>query len=139
MGTYVRDALQADLLDGVTTTTAAGANQAGTAHEILWSGPTQFVLTTSAKAGTTPQIVVDIQGCETSDFSTDPVVTLATLTGADLTNGDSISASTHVDAKYVRAVSTVTGTSGSYTATLYPVPNHDRRDRGASPTAKALA
>jgi hypothetical protein len=139
-GTVVRDANETDLLSGVTLTTAAGANQAGTAKEILWPGDVTFVLTSAGKSGTTPSITVDIQGCETSDFSTADVVTLGTITGADLTNGTDLSFTTYVDAKYIRAVSTVAGTSGVYTGTtLYTVPKHDRRDRGAVPTARKLA
>lgn len=139
-GTYVRDANATDLLSGVTITTAAGANQAGTAMEIGWSGLTQFTLTLAGKAGTTPVITVKIQGCETSDFSTADVVTLATLTSTDAANGTVLSAQTYVNSKYVRAVSTVTGTSGAYTgSTCYPVPFADRVVRGTTPTNSPLA
>lgn len=139
-GSVVRDALEPDLLDGVTLTTAAGASQAGTAYEIGWTGPVQFVLTSAGKSGTTPSITVDIQGCETSDFSTDDVVTLGTITGADLTNGTVLGVHAHVNSRYVRAVSTVAGTSGVYTgSTVYAVPAADRVTRGVSPTAKKLA
>lgn len=139
-GTYVRDALETDLLADVTITTAAGANQAGTAREIGWTGPTQFVLTTAGSAGTTPLITVKIQGCETSDFSTDDVVTIATIYGSDEADGTVLAAQTYVNSKYVRAVSTVTGTSGAYTgSTVYAVPFADRVVRGTSPTTHALA
>jgi hypothetical protein len=138
-GTFVRDATEPDLLSGVTLTTAAGANQAGTAREIGWSGLTQFVLTSAGKSGTTPTISVDIQGCETSDFSTADVVTLGTITGVDLTNGTDLGIQANVNSKYVRAVSTVTGTTGVYTgSTLYAVPFADRATRVA-PSAKKLA
>jgi hypothetical protein len=137
-GTVVRDALEPDLLSGVTLTTAAGANQAGTAREIGWSGLTQFVLTTAGKAGTTPTITVDIQGSETSNFS-DDVVTLATITGVDETNGAVLGAQAFVNSRYVRAVSTVAGSSGAYTgSTVQAVPFADRVTRTKSPTAKKL-
>jgi hypothetical protein len=137
-GTVVRDALEPDLLDGVTLTTAAGANQAGTAREIGWSGETRFELTTAGKSGTTPTIAVDIQGSEKSDFS-DDVVTLGTITAVDVANGSVRGIDAFVNSRYVRAVSTVTGTSGVYTgSTLYAVPFHDRRQRSANPTAKTL-
>jgi hypothetical protein len=139
-GTVVRDALETDLLDGVTLTTAAGANQAGTAKEILWPGDVTFALTSAGKSGTTPSITVDIQGCEVSTFNDNKVKTLATLTGADLTDGTVLSVTTYVDSKYIRAVSTVAGTSGVYTgSTLVTVPKHDRRVRASGPTAKKLA
>jgi hypothetical protein len=137
-GSFVRDATQVDLLSGVTLTTAAGANQTGTAHEIGWPGLTQFVLTTAGKSGTTPTITVDIQGSEKSDFS-DDVVTLATISGVDETNGQTLEAVVDVDSRYVRAISTVAGTSGVYTgSTLIPVPARDRRQRSATPSVKKL-
>lgn len=141
-GTVVRDSIAPNLLSGVTTTTAAGANQAGTAWEASWPGEVQFVLVPVAKSGTTPQISVDIQGCETSDFSTADVVTLGTIVAADPTVTASFGFSTYVDCKYVRAVSTVTGTSGAFTGpTLTPVLPHDRRKRNVLPypSTKALA
>jgi hypothetical protein len=140
-GTVVRDSIAPNLLSGVTLTTAAGANQAGTAWEALWPGNIQFTLVPTAKSGTTPQISVDIQGCETSDFSTADVVTLGTIVAADPTLNASFGFETYVDAKYVRAVSTVTGTTGTFTATIVPVPPHDRRRREVTPapSAKALA
>jgi hypothetical protein len=136
-GTVVRDAEAPNLLAGVTTTTTAGANQAGTAYEAGWSRDTQFVLNVTAKGGTTPNLTVDIQGSETSAFNS-KVVTLATITAVDPATPSTFSAETFVDSRFVRAVSTVTGTSGTVTATLTPVPKHDRRVRGASPSAKAV-
>lgn len=139
-GTVVRDALEPDLLDGVTITTAAGANQAGTAREIGWSGHTQFEVTLAGKAGTTPIITVRIEGCETSDFSTADVVSLGQVTSTDAANGTVLAIQAFVNSKYVRAVSTVTGTSGAYTgSTAYAVPFADRVVRGTSPTASPLA
>ncbi len=138
-GSFVRDADQVDLLADNTLTTAAGANQTGTAHEIGWSGNTRFELVTAGSAGTTPDISVDIQGSETSDFS-DDVVTLATIVGEDPADGTVLGADAYVNSKYVRAVSTVSGSSGEFTgSTVYPVPFHDRRTRSVNPTSKALA
>jgi hypothetical protein len=137
-GTFVRDAAQVSLLAGVTTTTAAGANQAGTAHEIGWSGDTQFVLDIAAKSGTTPTISVDIQGSEVSNFAAGTIVTLGTIVGVDPAVGASFQIRANVDSRYVRAVSTVTGTSGNFTATVVPVPANDRRTRGKRPSSKAV-
>lgn len=136
-GTVVRDALAPDLLSGVTTTTAAGANQAGTAWEAGWPEEVQFSLVITAKSGTTPLTVIDIQGSESATFA-DDVVTLGTITVLDPTVPATHGFSTHVNSRYVRAVSTVTGTTGTVTATLVPVLAHDRRTRSVNPTAKVL-
>jgi hypothetical protein len=138
-GTVVRDAEAPNLLAGVTTTTAAGANQAGTAWEASWPDHIQFVLDITAKAGTTPTLSVDIQASESPTFAANTVVTLGTIVAVDAATPSTFALDAHVDARYVRAVSTVTGASGSYTATLRPVLPHDRRVRGSHPTSKVLA
>lgn len=138
-GTVVRDALAPDLLSGVTLTTAAGANQAGTAWEASWPGDIQFSLVVTAKSGTTPQISVDIQASESSTFGAGTITTLGTIVAADpaITGNNAVFAlESYVNSRYVRAVSTVTGTSGTITATLVPVPPHDRRTRSVNPTSK---
>ena len=137
-GTYVRDALETDLLADVDLADEAAA-QNGTAHEIGWSGLTKFVLEIASVTGTTPTLVIDIQGCETSDFSTDPVVTLATISAGDEPDNTVLAAVCDVNSRYVRAVADVSGTTVVYTATLYPVPPRDRQVRGSNPTTKALA
>jgi hypothetical protein len=128
-GSFVRDAQAPDLLAGVTTTTAAGANQAGTPYEIGWSDLTQFVLVPTAKSGTTPAITVVIQGSESPTFAAGTIVTLGTIVATD---------PTLINSRYVRAVSTVTGTSGTITASVTPVPAHDRWARGISPSTHAV-
>lgn len=137
-GSVVRDALEVDLLAAVDLEDE-GAAQNGTAREIGWTGWTQFVLEIASVTGSTPTLVVDIQGCETSDFSTADVVTLGTITAGDEADGTDLAISCYVDSKYVRAVADVGGTTVVYTATLTAVPAHDRRVRSASPTAKAVA
>lgn len=137
-GTVIRDANAVNLLADVDLEDE-GAAQNGTAWEALWPGWTQFVLDITSVTGSTPTLVIEIQGCETSDFSTDPVVTLGTISAGDEADGTQLAFSTYVDAKYVRAVADVSGTTVVYTATLTAVPVHDRRVRGASPTAEALA
>lgn len=142
-GTVVRDANAPNLLAGSTLNAAGTTN--GTAWDAQWPGDVQFVLTTGTVTGTdTPTIVVDIQGCETSDFSTADVVTLATLTAA--ASSATVEATTFVDSRYVRARVTVSGTSPVFTgSTIVPALPHDRRVRdttGAgigSPSSKAIA
>lgn len=137
-GSVVRDALATDLLADVNLDDE-GAAQNGTAHEIGWSGLTQFVLEIATVTGTTPTMTIDIQGCETSDFSTDPVVTLGTISVGDEADGTAFAVVCDVQSKYVRAVADVSGTTVVYTATLKPVPARDRYVRGSHPTSKALA
>lgn len=137
-GTYVRDANEVDLLADLDLADE-GAAQNGTARELGWSGLTQFVLEIATVTGTTPTMVIDIQGCETSDFSTDPVVTLATISAGDEADGAVLAAVCDVQSRYVRAVADVSGTTVVYTATLTAVPPRDRYVRGSHPTTKALA
>jgi hypothetical protein len=137
-GTVVRDANAVDLLADVDLADE-GAAQNGTAFEIGWAGLVQFVLEIATVTGTTPTLVIDIQGSENSDFSTENVVTLGTISAGDEADGTVLALTTHVDSKYVRAVADVSGTTVVYTATLKAELPHDRRVRGTSPTAKALA
>lgn len=137
-GTVLRDSLAPDLLEDVDLEDE-GAAQNGTAWEALWPGHVQFNLDIASVTGTTPTLTVDIQGCETSDFSTADVVTYGTISAGDEADGTVLAFDAHVDSKYVRAVADVDGTTVVYTATLKPVYPHDRRVRGASPTSKALA
>lgn len=143
-GTVVRDANAPNLLDGSTLNSAGTTN--GTVWDAQWPGHIQFTLATGTVTGSsTPTITVDIQGCETSDFSTGDVVTYATLVNA--ASNTVVGASTFVDSRYVRARVTLSGTSPVFTgSTLRPVLEHDRRVRDdgtgnglQSPTAKALA
>lgn len=137
MGTYVRDALESDLLSGATLNAAGTTN--GTAVEVAWPGHVQFILETGTVTGTTPTLVIEVKGCETSDFTTADVVTLGTISAGD--NDNAIFAfETNVDARYVRAEVTVGGTAPVYTgSTLKVVPPDYLRERGAHPTAEALA
>lgn len=138
-GTVVRDTLAPDLLSGKTLTTAGGAFN-GTAWEALWPGEVQFTLYVPTATGTTPTITVTIEGCETSDFSTDNVVAYGTFSVVDPADASNFGLTTYVDSKYVRASGIVTGTSGVMTgSTLTPVLPHDRRVRGTAPTSRVLA
>lgn len=135
-GTVVRDALETDLLDGLTLTGTGTVT--GTAYEALWPAEVTFVCETGTVTGTTPTMVIEIQGCETSDFTTDDVVTLGTISLGD--NDDATYGfTTRVDAKYVRAVAVKGGTSPVYTGTTVKIVQpHYKRQRGAFPTTEAL-
>lgn len=143
-GTVVRDANAPDLLADVDLEDE-GAAQNGTAWDAQWPGWVQFVLEIASVTGSTPTLAIDIQGCETSDFSTADVVTLGEIYAGDEADGTVLAFTTYVDTRYVRAVADVSGTTVVYTATLKPVYPHDRRVRdtaGAgigSPTSKAIA
>ena len=138
-GTVVRDSIAVDLLAAHTLTTAGATAAAGTAFEILWPGEVQFALVINAVTGTTPVMWIEIEGCETSDFTTADVVTIAEMTVGDEADDAVFAVNTFVDSKYVRAVVSVSGTTAVYTgATLKAVLPHDRRVRGVSPTAQVL-
>lgn len=137
-GTVVRDALETDLLADVDLEDE-GAAQNGTALEILWPCNVQFLLEIASVTGTSPTLDITVQGSENSDFSTEDVVTLGTITAGDEADDTNLGFTTYVDSKYVRAVADVGGTTVVYTATLKAVQPHYLRVRGASPTAAALA
>lgn len=136
-GTVIRDSIAPDLLDGATLNSATTSQ--GTTWTSLWPGEVQFYLDISTVTGTSPTLTIDIEGSENSDFSTENVVTLGTITAGDEADNTVLAFTTHVDAKFVRANVTVGGTTPVYTATLTPVPPQDRRVRGSHPTAQALA
>lgn len=137
-GTVVRDALEVDLLADVDLEDE-GAAQNGTAHELGWTGHTQFVLEITSVTGSTPTLDITIQGCETSDFSTADVVTLTSINAGDEADGTVLAADCFVNSRYVRAVADVGGTTVVYTATLKAVGPHYLRTRSVHPTAAALA
>ena len=145
-GTIVRDASAPNLFTGIDLTDE-GAVQNGTAWDAQWPGDVQFALEIATVTGSTPTLVVDIQGCETSDFSTADVVTYGTISVGDEADGSHFAITAYVNTRYVRATADVSGTTVVYTATLKPVLPHDREVRDvvgdgvidAFPTSKPLA
>lgn len=141
-GTVVRDANATNLLTGATLN-AAGTTTS-TAVELGWPGDVQFVFTSGTVTGTSPTATIEIQGCETSDFSTADVVTLGTVSNANASNA-TYAVTTYCDSRYVRCSVVLGGTSPVYTgSTLYAVPPHDRRVRDSAgggigfPTSEAI-
>lgn len=138
-GTVVRDSLAPNLLSGVTTTTAGGAAN-GPVWDASWPGEVQFNLTVASATGTVPTGTFTIQGCETSDFTTADVVSYGSIVAVDPADASTFGLSTHIDSRYVRIASVVTGTTGIFvTAVLTPVLPNDRRVRGSHPTSHVLA
>ena len=139
-GTVVRDALETDLLADCTLDSAGSSN--GTALEILWPCEVQFLCETGTiDSGSSDETLeITIQGSENSDFSTENVVTLGTISLVDTDDNGSFGFTTYVDAKYVRAVAVAGGTTPDFSGTTVKVvqPHYDRV-RGTSPTAAALA
>ena len=124
MGTYATDYLAPDLLTGADLATDATDN--GDVVEADWWHDVTFVLDTATVSGTN---TIHIQGCETSDFSTADVVTIATFIVT--VNDDDLvhELTTFVDSKYVRANVTI-GTGGDLTGTtLKPYQKHYNRTR----------
>lgn len=139
-GTPVRDALETDLLADCTLDSAGSTN--GTALEVLWPGQVQFLMELgTVDSGTGDEVLeVIVQGCETSDFSTADVVELGRLNAVDTDDDGELAFTTHVDAKYVRAVAVAGGTTPDFSGTTVKVVQpHYHRARGVHPTAAALA
>lgn len=133
-GTYVRDALATDLLDGVDLET--DGTDTGAAVEVGWPGHVQFVLETGTVNGANS---VALEGCETSDFTTADVVRLGRIDVVATDDNKRLAFETNVDCRYVRAVVTI-GTGGDMKgSTLYVVPKDYLRTRGVHPTAAALS
>lgn len=136
-GTVVRDALETDLLSGLTLTGTGTVT--GSAVELGWTGQTTFVAETGTVTGTTPTMVIEVQGCESNDFSSSDVVTLGTISLADDDDAE-LGFSTYVDARYVRAVAVKAGTNPVYTGTTVKAVAgaHYHRIRGTFPTSEAV-
>lgn len=139
-GTVVRDALETDLLADCTLDSAGSTN--GTAYEVGWVGEAQVVVETgtidSGSGDETLEIVV--QGCETSDFTTDDVVDLGRVSLVDTDDDSEFGIHVYIDSKYVRVVATAGGTTPDFSGTTAKlVQPHYHRVRGTSPTAAALA
>jgi len=111
MGTIVQDANAPSLLDAATTTTSG--NQ--TAQRAAFVGFAQFELDITAVSGTSPTLDVTVESAWNSAF-TQGKVQLGTFGQQTVANTVAIDA--YVDAPYVRAVATVSGTSPVFTATL---------------------
>lgn len=115
MGTYATDYLAPDLLTGADL--ASDGTDRGDIVEVDWPQLTTFVLTTGTVTGANS---IAIEGCETADFSTDPVVTYGGFTLVAGDDDDEYFFSTKITSKYLRAFVTI-GTGGDLSAsTLYP-------------------
>lgn len=139
-GTVVRDALETNLLAANTLDSAASSN--GTALEIGWTGFTQFVVETGTiDSGTGDEVLsIEIQGCESSDFSTTDVVSYGTMNLVDTDDDSVFGMVAFVNQKYVRAVTVAGGTTPDFSGTTCKaVQPHYLEVRSAHPTAQALA
>ncbi len=136
MGTYATDALAPNLLTGATINAAGTTN--GTIVEVDWSQDTTFVLTTGTVTGTSPTLDIVIQGSESSTFGAGTIVTIARFGQVAATSSTSFYLTSFVNAKYIRAVVSVGGTSPVYTgSTLVPRAKHYLRSRLTSAAAVA--
>lgn len=147
MGTYMTDDDEVNLLAGLDLD--ADDNYWGTAHQCDYPGPVSFTLTLpDPAAADDATIEVQIIGCETADFSTAPVIPIASfgLLGeaahnVAVTAGQaSYVLRTFVDHKYVAARAVVIdGTNGDWNvgdaATLYMRPFVYHQSAGSQATA----
>lgn len=127
-GTLVRDSLAANLATGATLTSAGATN--GTAVEINKPGDISVFVTYPTPTGTTPTLLINIQGADDSGFTTN-VTGLGSL---PVSSGSAASQAglvrvlrTRCDKRYIRAQVTLGGTSPVYTGlTIVPRTDNDR-------------
>ena len=122
MGTYVRDALGADLVTGITLN-AAGTTT-GTAVELSYPGEFQVELVTATVTGTSPTLNVEL---EHSNVAASGYTSLGRFDAIGDEDNTTRKMRFYSNKRYVRAVGIVGGTSPVFTGTtMKVVPNHDR-------------
>ncbi len=125
-GSLVTDALAPNLLAGATLTAAGASN--GTIVQLDRPSNVAFVLTMGAVTGTSPTISVSVQGSDSPTFASG-VVTYGTVSAAAVANAVRL-INAHVYHRYVRASTTLGGTTPNYAgSTLYATQPHLRRVR----------
>lgn len=133
-GTVVRDAIAANLLDGVALTGTGAVT--GPVTEVVWPQDVAFAFETATVGGTNPTAQITIEGADNAAFDSGVVrvVAFPVTTGSAASQSDEqYQVTTYVDKRYVRAVLTKGGTSPDYTgATLKAVLPHDRRVRATT-------
>lgn len=131
-GSQMFDALTPNLLSGMTLD--ADGTIEGTAVQVNAPGQVRFLLTLPNTANDA-EIQVQIQGCETSDFSTSDVRNFGGYPNVTDAAAQTAAAQlpfeydTYIDSTYIRAhVIMLDGTNGDFVgATLYMVPEHYHR------------
>lgn len=115
-GTFVADAGAFDLLAGATLNAAGTTN--GTIRQVNDPCYVKFVLTTGTVTGTTPTLVVEIEGDQVADFSGTSTRSMFTFdTIGDNDNATFSSPPIFIDSLYIRARVTVAGTTPVFTGT----------------------
>lgn len=136
MGPYVTDSTRPNLLGGAALSSVGGTST-GTAVEAQWWHDVTFELAVGTVAGTSPTLAVTIEGCESENFSSSSVISIAAFPGDQAsTNGDVYHLRTHVPSKFVRAVVGVSGTNADFsnaelTPNLYHYNNVHRLETAA--------
>jgi len=110
MGTLIHDSLAPNLRTSAAITSTA----TGSAVRSAFTGLAQFEVAVGAVSGTSPTLDVSIESAWNSAFSQGKVV-LGNFPTAVATDANSTKAiNAYIDAPYVRAVFTVSGTSPSF-------------------------
>lgn len=127
-GSLVRDSLSPQLFAGATLNAAGSTN--GTAVQVDKPGDVMVEIVTGTVTGTTPTLLVTIQGADDSGFTTNVV----NICEFPVTSGTGAAQSsktkrqnTYIGKQFVRAAVTLGGTSPVYTGSTCKI--HIERDR----------
>lgn len=106
-GTYTHDSTVAKLVNGTLTSTATGS-----AVQVDRPGAVRFLLTTGTVTGTSPTLDVEIQASDSATFASGNVSLgkFAQVTASSASR----TLQAYTQKRYVRAVSTVAGTTPSF-------------------------
>lgn len=122
-GSYATDALAPNLLTGATLNAAGTTNS--TAVDLDRPGCVRFRLVTGTVTGTTPTLSVELQGCDSSNFSSTPVVSYGRFASVGDEDDETRYLSAEVHHQYLRAVVVAGGTSPSFAGSVLTVlPEH---------------
>lgn len=130
-GTYAHDSNASNLLTGATLNAAGSSN--GTAVEVVKPGRVRahLKLSTVSSTGNSATIQVELEGCESSDFSTTDVFSLSStrvIAGTDaLLSNLNWYEDLRCDYEYIRAVVTIGGTAPVFTGATLTLEQPDFR------------
>lgn len=137
-GTFVKDANAANLLAGSTLNAAGTTN--GTIVQVNDPCYVSFELATATVTGTTPTLVVEIEGDQTADFTGTTTRSLFTFDGlGDNDDATFRSQSIFIDAKFIRTRVTLGGTSPVYTGSTCTMQAPFYKHEGSLAAAAAQA
>lgn len=122
-GTYVRDANAPELINATQTSSTTGSWV-----RVPQPGPCTIHLDTGTITGTTPTCIIEVQGAD--DDSGTGIVSFGQFPSLDGSDDDTeAQLNAHVYKKYLRAKTTIAGTSPSFELDLHVRLANDHRTR----------